>query len=172
MYASHSQVIQHCKYGGLLTVLCVAFASSANAQSARSQVFSTIAFGGSLVRTQLPSGCAELYSDSTSRTDSRVALDVADSLDASDDSIDPAAGLPGSGMVLVDSHGRTIAPPKAAAGAQRLAPTPCCPDVKLSGDGVVADLRLFGVQTVSSGSSARARCADAMNPPPSSRSPL
>jgi hypothetical protein len=59
--------------------------------------------------------------------------------DLEDDVIDPQVLAPGSGMVVVDSHGREIREPG---------------------------------YTARTGSVALDRCADAMKPPPSSRSPL
>lgn len=123
--------------------------------------------------------------DSASGVTLPESVVIADSLDAADDTMDAAVTLPGSGMVLVDAHGRIIAPlsarsATAATTTTALAAAPatavgmlatCC-SANAEWSGVLLDLHAAGGQTASRGSSVRARCADAMNPPPSSRTPL
>ena len=81
-----------------------------------------------------------------------------------DDAIDADALSPGSGMVIVDSHGNLVTP-------EQVAPPECCPAPAMW-EAALVTRHTATRYTASNGSDTRALCVDAMNPPPSSRSPL
>lgn len=159
----------------------ISAAPVASAQSVRRSPASGFpAFTISVAASRSMSRCTEAFDYSTIRdTTSSVtppeSIVTADSFDTADDTMDAALTLPGSGMVLVDPHGRIIAPLSAGRPVARAAavdmPATCCATNE-AWSGVLLDIHAAKAQTVSSGSSVRARCADAMNPPPSRRSPL
>ncbi len=98
--------------------------------------------------------------------DSGRTVTEADSLD--DGVADLDASSPGSGMVVIDSHGRIIQPDDgrqacvdAAPERCHVAPMPAVVEARWSDSGYETNM----------GNEVRERCVDAMNPPPRSRSP-
>jgi len=161
--------------------ICLAALQPTAAQSARTAVVipAVLASSVRMVGTAVDAPRCMAMSDSTIAvgTDSRthhVAPEsywVEDSADVEDDVIDRDALSPGSGMVLVDPHGKIIASEKAKVDVADITPTDCCPDAATITAAQVARPASSNY-TPSSGSPARERCVDAMNPPPNSRSPL
>ncbi len=98
---------------------------------------------------------------------------AADSADAADNEIAGDVSSPGSGMVVVDRHGKIIAGENSPVPATARASTNCCPAPALAPWSVaLTPRRAAASYTPSNGSGARAGCVEAMNPPPRSFSPL
>ena len=142
----------------------------ASAQSARTAVAIPIAIG-TFNPTHEPARCVAVFNSSvpirvepdTSYPARLYAVNDSRAVD-DDDTVDADALSPGSGMVIVDSHGNLVTPEQAA-------PAGCCPAPATWEAALVA--RHTAIRyTASNGSDTRSLCVDAMNPPPSSRSPL
>jgi hypothetical protein len=88
------------------------------------------------------------------------------SIDPDSELADTGAASPGVGMVIVDPHGTIV-----ASGQMHVAPV-ASTTVQSDAAPRLPDGITLRAYTASSGSVVRTRCAHAMNPPPSSRSPL
>lgn len=165
----------------LATVIGAAVATPTTAQSARRGSAIPVAFVTSIPTlgpTHAALRCIAVFSaatairpDSDARRETVQVYSADDSADFADDAIDPDALTPGSGMVLVDPHGKIIEAQTPRVASVEISPTDCCPAAATWTAALVAN-RTTGSYTASNGSATRARCVDAMNPPPSSRSPL
>ena len=173
----------HCQFAiVLLSTFGLTIAVPILGQSARTSVVIPAALATFGPQPVAPRCVATLSTATAIESESGVRDDPAqpsvadDSADVRDDALDADALLPGSGMVVVDSHGKIIAsdrpltPPVEVSPAE-VSPAECCP-VAPGSETAVTARQAANSYTPSNGSDMRARCVDAMKPPPSSSSPL
>lgn len=116
---------------------------------------------------------ADSYARDSAEQSSSIDDPADDAGDAADNAIAGDLLSPGSGMVVVDRHGKIIAGENPPIPATERASTNCCPaSVGPPWTVALSPRRAAVSYTPSNGSGARASCVEAMNPPPSSLSPL
>jgi hypothetical protein len=162
----HAPYLRSTQYKLAITFALLAsltIAATASAQSART----AIAIPAALATSDHASGPAQ----QASRCETVFSATVDDSSGVADDIIDDDTFSPGSGMVVVDSHGKIIDSEPPRVTRTPTVPAACCAE----SPGGETDRTASGTTrsyTGSNGSVTRARCIDAIKPPPSSRSPL
>lgn len=158
----------------LLSAVAIALAATpvAGAQSARTAVTVPVALftrpsdPGAARNTARCVATLATVVPVRAQNDSGSAVTEADSI--ADDGADLDGSSAGSGMVVVDSHGRIINPDTSRRASGDVAREGCC--VTPMPAIVWARWSTAGYE-LSTGNGTRERCVDAMNPPPSSRSP-
>lgn len=160
-----------------IAVLATVAPATVLAQSARSAVPVPTALGSfspnrALVPNHEKPRCVAVPADSNVSDIPAQSYSVDGLAGTDDDAIDADLLSPGSGMVVVDSHGKIIEPEEPEPTPVNTARTECCP-VSPTVEAPSISRRASGISyPANNGSDMRASCVDAMNPPPSSRSPL